>query len=772
MVAAATLASYIFYLTAGPKFPGYAFVYLIAIMLAARSGYGPGLLACALCFFAVPRLVNHNFNWHNVDAARVIMTAMISVLMSRMMSYGRISAQQNKIIERQNRELSRHVDELSEQSQALATAHGALEAVLNAATQTGIVGIDSHATITLFNTGAEAILGYAAADVIGARRFSEFIEGEVRDLHGESVLPVDFGSLIHALNESPFLERDVILTRHDGRRLIANLSLTAQRDPGGPVRGYVAVLRDITELRRNEAATLEAMKAAEAAAKSRSEFLATMSHEIRTPLNGVIGMTGLLLDTALLPEQREYATTIRNSGEALLAIINDILDFSKIEAGKLELEDIEFDLHTTVEECAEIIAAAAHGKGLELVLPVRPSSSFLVRGDQGRVRQILLNLLSNAVKFTSSGEVVTTIAFADEGPGAVVATIEVSDTGVGIAPEAQSRLFQAFSQADASTTRKFGGTGLGLAISKRLVELMGGRIGVSSRPGEGSTFWFTIRFAVVQNSEASDQQLSGKRLLVVDDNATNRRVLELQLERQGCLVRLAQDAAEALAYLHESGRGGEPFDAVLTDQCMPEMDGVELARAIRSTPEFQNVPILLLSSRGEGREEMGNLGISGILLKPVREVQLIRALRALLTSNALSGQRISPTARQDVKAGGRILVAEDNPVNQRVVALMLKKLGYSPEVVANGAEAVHALRLANYTAVLMDCHMPEMDGFEATQIIRRTAGESAATPIIALTANAFPGEREKCIAAGMNDYLAKPLNMELLSQRLRKFSQC
>jgi signal transduction histidine kinase/DNA-binding response OmpR family regulator/streptogramin lyase len=539
--------------------------------------------------------------------------------------------------------------------------------------------------------------------------------------------------------------------------------------------------KELIELVRERTFDLnESRDAAEAASRGTSNFLATMSHEIRTPLNGVIGMTGILLDTALTAEQKEYVSTVQSSGEALLVIINDVLDFSKIEAGKLELEEIDFELFTMIEECIEIVATGAHRKGLELILPVPSGTQTLVRGDPNRVRQILLNLLSNAIKFTAEGEVAVTVEIQAPVEGvpessndAELVRFEVRDTGAGISKETQARLFHAFSQADSSTTRKFGGTGLGLTISRRLVKLMGGEIGVISEPGKGSTFWFTARLGKPLNPVPLQPVLTGMRILVVEDNAANRQVLELQLERNGCTVQTVAGAPQALAALEASRRSGRAFDAILADLRMPEIDGMMLLKSIRALPDFQGIiPVLIMASHAD-RETVPNNAVDGFLLKPVKESHLVRALHKLFSPEG-SEQIAHETAPQvggvTLSGRGKILLAEDNLVNQKVAALTLRNLGYEVDIVANGREALAALDEHPYILVLMDCQMPEMDGFEATRAIRAHGAGSNKIPIIALTANALPGEREKCLAAGMNGYLTKPFNRDVLTKILDEWA--
>jgi two-component system sensor histidine kinase/response regulator len=640
----------------------------------------------------------------------------------------------------------------------------------------GIYGIDADGRCTFMNTAAAATLGVDITKVMGELTHPLFHHNR------EDGSPIAFidSPIYKAMHGGGSCRvATEVMWKSDGSSFPAEYSAFPIVDEAavtGEATGAVITFNDITERKRIEDDLAAAHAQAMEASRLKSEFLANMSHEIRTPMNGVIGMTGLLFTTKLDTEQREYAEAISQSAESLLTVINDILDFSKIEAGKIDIEVIDFDLRAVVEEAAKLVAPRADEKDLELAVMVDPQMSMRVRGDPGRIRQILINMLGNAVKFTDTGEVILRVRKESEHENSVSLRFVVSDTGIGIDATQQSRLFESFIQADASTTRRFGGTGLGLAICKKLVERMGGEVGVVSEPGKGSTFWFTLtletKAVAVGRPAPSRMALQGVRVLVVDDNKTNRVILEQNLRVWGARSESFASGRDALVGLHDAVAAGDPFQLAVLDYQMPEMDGIGLARAIRRDPRINDVGMVLLTSSAHpGDTKVAQeAGFGGFLTKPARIVDLYDCLATLLASeeaesgNAVLTENVRYTFQTSPpEAQARVLVVDDNPVNKRVAVRMLEKMGHTVDIADNGIGALAALARVSYDAVLMDCQMPEMDGFEATREIRRREGTDRHTTIIAMTAGAMAGDEEKCLAAGMDAYLSKPVKADRLA---------
>jgi len=672
------------------------------------------------------------------------------------------NARMEQEVEDRTAELLKANSELTRQAGELLASKNLMASIIETAPD-AIVTINHLGRVTEFNPAAEAIFGYARRESIGRHLEELIIEPSRYDALSGLLTGGEIGSVRCSFEAAAL--------RADGTEFPAELTISSVDRAGASPR-FVGFLRDLTARKLAEESLRQAAETAQAASRAKSEFLANMSHEIRTPMNGVIGMTELALDTELTPRQREYLGLVKSSADSLLTVINDILDFSKIEAGKLSLDHTTFALRNALDETLQALAVRAHAKGLELACRIAPEVPDAVVGDLGRLRQVLVNLVGNAIKFTERGEVVASVALEEFTDLTVGLRVSVSDTGIGIPPHTLQAIFRPFEQADGSTTRRFGGTGLGLTISSKLVELMGGRIWVESEPGVGSTFWFTVKLGLAPQtgSSSGDSELpllEGLPVLIVDDNATNRLILQEVLKNWGARPTAVDCGSAALEELQGAVDRRQPFPIVLVDGMMPGMDGFDLSGMIRARPAIADVRILLLTSAGQPEDttRCQTLGISACLTKPVRQSELFDALMKGMALWNRSVKAIPARHTASERHGPlpaleplHILLAEDHPVNQKVAVRMLQHQGHSVAVASDGRQAIVKLDAGHFDVVLMDLQMPEMDGFEALRAIRdRELVTGRHIPVIALTAHAMQGDRERCLDAGFDGYLPKPI---------------
>ncbi len=666
-----------------------------------------------------------------------------------------------------NRALNQSATRLFQQSQQILRSEAQHRQVIQAIREV-IFQTDVRGHWTFLNPAWETMTGYTVESSLG-RSALEHVSSEDSPKLEEMLNPLRDLSMDTARGEVRFIAADGIIRWMD-------VWISVQRNEAGWAIGTTGTLNDISSRKAAESELISARDQAEAATHAKSEFLATMSHEIRTPMNGVLGMAQLLSETPMSAEQRDYVRTIYQSGLGLLTIINDILDFSKIEAGKLTIEPLPFDLLSALEEVCELMTPQVQQKKLELMLRYDPSCPRLVIGDTGRIRQIVLNYLSNAVKFTEHGHVLVDVSTLKVERSRVRLRISVSDSGIGIAADKAGTLFQRFTQADASTTRRFGGTGLGLAICKALTEMMGGQVGVNSEFGQGSTFWMELTLPLQGVATEPERNLSDMRILIVDASALQRKVIHEILARRGALVQEAGSARQALSLLNAARQRGIPMQTLLVDYALPDINGLTLGRFIISDKVLRECKVVLLTppnQRADARR-LHEAGFASVLPKPLRQDALVRTLRSILlpgVPNSPAELTLPSPMPLALRPGLRALLAEDNLVNQKVATKMLERFGVSVDLAHNGIEAVRLYLQARYDIILMDCQMPDMDGLACTREIRslqKLAASARAIPIIALTANIMEGERERCLAAGMDDFLSKPLKLQDLQSVLLK----
>ncbi len=643
-----------------------------------------------------------------------------------------------------------------------------LNSIIYSAAETIIV-TDNNFRINIVNPTVTDLLGHSYE--------------ELQDSHIQLIFSDDLISEIKfKIEQESNVKINTELVMKSGENCPVLITISAIHYNSENIDGYIFLIQDTSAEKNHEKELKLAAQKANQASQAKSAFVANMSHEVRTPMNAIIGMTGLLLDTKLSKEQNEYTETIRNSSDALLTVINDILDFSKIEAGKLDMEIINFQLLNTISDVIDLLSIKAEQKQLELIWHVNDDVPTQLLGDPGRLRQILTNLCNNAIKFTETGEIVIRVTLETERGEDAVLRFTVSDTGIGIAKDQIGELFDSFTQADASITRKYGGSGLGLAICQKLVALMGGEIGVESQLQVGSNFWFTTTLkkqtSKQQHIDLAPADIRGKKILVVDDNETNREILRNQLSNWGCMPIDVPDAESALIQLRMAAEDGKPFPLALLDYQMPDMDGAQLGRAIKRDPNLDDTALAMLTSGGQKGEAamMKEIGFAGYLSKPINPSILHETIITILSEvDTVPEDQREFVTRHTVQEKQhwlkiRILLVEDNFVNQKVIVRQLEKLGYRADIAGNGQEAYEAVSTIPYDLVLMDCNMPVMDGYDATKKIRETEGIKD-IPIIALTANAMKEDEEKCLAAGMNDYLTKPVNRNILGNTITKWAK-